>query len=137
MVNRETRSSGVVSHGVLFSQVNGTEALLGEEIDDRGKIRVRTYPVSGSLVFAGARPLAATVGYSFSKQLDAKPGLTSNGDNSDFSVDVSKPWKLPASWNARLIFSRRACRSDSKARLRRCVHGATFAHGAEEPLKPG
>ena len=41
------------------------------------------------------------MGYSFSKQLDAKPGLTSNGDNSDFSVDVSKPWKLPADWNAR------------------------------------
>src|SRR5947207_3161710 len=82
-------------------QVNGTEALFGDDIDDRGKIRVRTYPVSGSLIFAGARPLSATVGYSFSKQLDAKPGLTSNGDNSDFSVDVSKPWKLPADWNAR------------------------------------
>jgi hypothetical protein len=83
-------------------QVNGTEPLfLGDTTDDRGKIRVRTYPLSGSLVFAGARPLATTVGYSFSKQLDAKPGLTSNGDNSDFSVDVSKPWKLPADWNAR------------------------------------
>src|SRR5438552_14872489 len=82
-------------------QVNGTQPLAGDTLDDRGKIRVRTYPLSGSLVFAGARPLAATVGYSFSKQLDAKPGLTSNGDNSDFSVDVSKPWKLPADWNAR------------------------------------
>jgi cell surface protein SprA len=82
-------------------QLNGTQPLFGEEDDDRGKIRVRTYPVSGSLVFAGARPLSTTVGYSFSKQLDAKPGLTSNGNNSDFSVDVSKPWKLPADWNAR------------------------------------
>jgi hypothetical protein len=41
------------------------------------------------------------VGYSFSKRLDNKPGLDSNGDNADFSIDVSKPWALPADWNAR------------------------------------
>ena len=82
-------------------QVNGSQNLFGEAFDDRGKIRVRTYPLSGSLVFAGARPLAATVGYSFTKQLDTKPGLRSNGDNSDFSFDVSKPWRLPADWGAR------------------------------------
>ena len=82
-------------------QLNGTQPQDSVVIDDRGEIRVRTYPLSGSVVFAGARPLAATVGYSFSKQLDARPGLTSNGNNSDFSVDVSKPWKLPADWNAR------------------------------------
>ncbi|HYS70034.1 MAG TPA: hypothetical protein VEM14_07305, partial [Gemmatimonadaceae bacterium] len=82
-------------------QLNGTQPQDSVVIDDRGEIRVRTYPLSGSIVFAGARPLAATVGYSFSKQLDARPGLTSNGNNSDFSVDVSKPWKLPADWNAR------------------------------------
>src|SRR5207244_8963474 len=39
-------------------QVNGTQPLAGDTLDDRGKIRVRTYPLSGSLVFAGARPLA-------------------------------------------------------------------------------
>ena len=82
-------------------QVNGTQPLASDTLDDRGKIRVRSYPLNGSLVFAGARPLSATVGYSFSRQLDARPGLTSNGDNSDFSVDVSKPWKLPADWKAR------------------------------------
>jgi len=82
-------------------QFNGTQPLLDEVIDDRGQLRVRTFPLSGSIVFAGARPLASTVGYSFSKRLDAKPGLSSNGDNSDFSIDVSKPWGLPADWNAR------------------------------------
>ncbi|HEX9083389.1 MAG TPA: hypothetical protein VF836_01510, partial [Gemmatimonadaceae bacterium] len=82
-------------------QFNGTQPLLDEVIDDRGQLRVRTFPLSGSIVFAGARPLASTVGYSFSKRLDAKPGLSSNGDNADFSIDVSKPWGLPADWNAR------------------------------------
>jgi hypothetical protein len=82
-------------------QFNGTQPLLGEVIDDRGQLRVRSFPLSGSIVFAGSRPLASTVGYSFSKRLDAKPGLSSNGDNADFSIDVSKPWGLPADWNAR------------------------------------
>ncbi len=82
-------------------QFNGTQPLVDEVIDDRGRLRVRTFPLSGSIVFAGARPLASTVGYSFSKRLDAKPGLSSNGDNADFSIDVSKPWALPADWNAR------------------------------------
>jgi hypothetical protein len=57
--------------------------------------------MSGSIVFAGARPLSSTVGYSLSRRLDAKPGLASNGDNSDFSIDVAKPWGLPADWKAR------------------------------------
>jgi len=82
-------------------QLNGTQPLFGELVDDRGTLRVRTYPLSGSVVFAGARPLSSTVGFSLSKRLDAKPGLSSNGDNSDFSIDVSKPWKLPADWDAR------------------------------------
>jgi hypothetical protein len=82
-------------------QQNGTQPLFGEVFNDRGVMRVRSYPLSGSVVFIGQRPLSATVGYSLSKRLDDRPGLTSNGDNSDFSIDVSKPWKLPADWNPR------------------------------------
>ncbi|HEY5022442.1 MAG TPA: hypothetical protein VII30_08155, partial [Gemmatimonadaceae bacterium] len=82
-------------------QVNGTEPLLGEVTDDRAQLRVRSYPMSGSIVFAGARPISSTVGFSLSKRLDSNPGLTSNGDNSDFSIDVAKPWKLPADWSPR------------------------------------
>ncbi|HMJ17334.1 MAG TPA: cell surface protein SprA, partial [Gemmatimonadaceae bacterium] len=94
-------SVGVNARVVETRQFNGTQPLLGELIDDRDTLRVRTFPLSGSIVFAGARPLASTVGYSLSKRLDAKPGLASNGDNADFSIDVSKPWGLPADWNAR------------------------------------
>ena len=82
-------------------QVNGTQPLFGDIPDDRGEMRVRSYPMSGSVVFAGERPVSSTVGFSLSKRLDAKPGLSSNGDNSDFSIDLAKPWKLPADWNAR------------------------------------
>ena len=82
-------------------QVNGTQPLFGEVLNDRGEMRVRSYPLNGSIVFVGQRPLSATVGYSFSKRLDDRPGLTSNGDNADFSIDVSKPWRLPSDWNPR------------------------------------
>jgi hypothetical protein len=94
-------SIGLNARMLETHQLNGTQPLAGQDFDDRGNIRVRTYPLSGSVIFAGARPLATTVGYSVTKQLDVKPGLSSNGDNSDFSVDVSKPWKLPSDWNAR------------------------------------
>jgi hypothetical protein len=82
-------------------QFNGTQPTDDIVIDDRGEIRVRSWPLSGSVVFAGTRPLSATVGYSLSKQLDDKPGLTANANNADFSIDVAKPWKLPTDWNAR------------------------------------
>lgn len=89
-------------------QFNGTEPLPGEEFDDSGRLRVRSFPMSASVVFAGARPLSTTVGFSHSRRLDAKPGLRSNGSNSDFSIDLSKPWGLPADW---------AARSDLRTRL--------------------
>lgn len=82
-------------------QQNGTQPLFGEVPGDHGELHIRTYPVSGSIVFAGARPVSSTVGFSLSQRLDAKPGLSSNGNNSDFSVDIAKPWKLPAEWNPR------------------------------------
>ncbi len=82
-------------------QFNGTEPLFGEELDDSRRLRVRSFPMSASVVFAGARPLSSTVGFSFSKRLDTKPGLRSNGNNSDFSIDLAKPWSLPPDWGAR------------------------------------
>jgi len=94
-------SLGANARALETKQLNGTQPLFGEDVDDRGVMRVRSFPMSGTIVFAGDRPVSSTVGYSFSKRLDAKPGLSSNGDNSDFNVDLSKPWKLPADWNPR------------------------------------
>jgi hypothetical protein len=94
-------SMGANARVLETRQLNGTQPLLGEDTNDRGVLRVRSFPMSGTIVFAGERPVSSTVGYSFSKRLDAKPGLSSNGNNSDFNVDVSKPWKLPADWKPR------------------------------------
>src|SRR5205807_553169 len=51
-------------------QVNGTEPLAGDTLDDRGKIRVRTYPLSGSLVFAGESRLTDNGRRAFSMSAD-------------------------------------------------------------------
>jgi len=82
-------------------QFNGTQPLFGGLFDDRGRMHVRTYPVSASVVFAGARPLSSTAGFSLSKRLDARPGLASDGNNSDYNIDVARPWALPSEWNLR------------------------------------
>ena len=81
-------SMGANARVLETRQLNGTQPLLGEVLNDRGMLRVRSFPLSGTIVFAGERPVSSTVGYSLSKRLDAKPGLSSNGDNSDFSIDV-------------------------------------------------
>jgi hypothetical protein len=58
---------------------------------------------------------------------------------------IAPPFKLwhgrdgsgrPDSGSGGLTASRRGCRSGLRTVLRRCVHGATFAHAAEEALKP-
>ena len=94
-------SMGANARVLETRQLNGTQPLFADDTADRGVLRVRSYPISGTIVFAGERPVSSTLGYSFSRRLDAKPGLKSNGDDSDFSIDVSKPWKLPADWNPR------------------------------------
>lgn len=71
-------------------QVNGTQPLFGITVDDRGELRVRSYPMTGSVVFAGARPVSSTVGYSLSRRLDAKPGLSSNGAPISASTSQSR-----------------------------------------------
>jgi len=65
-------------------------ATLGEIVDDRGTLRVRSYPMNGSLVFAGG-----TAGLHYGRILGveaprSKPGLSSKRRHSDFSIDVSK-----------------------------------------------
>lgn len=59
---------------------------------------VRSYPASLSLVFAGARPLSANLGYAFSQRHETKPGLSSKIANRDVTAELAKPWAAPPSW---------------------------------------
>ena len=94
-------SVGMTARLLETRQLNATEPLGGKESTDLGKIRVRSYPMNASLVFAGARPVSTSIGVNFAEHHDSRPGLASNGRTADFSADLGKPWPLPSQWNLR------------------------------------
>jgi len=68
---------------------------------DRAETLVRSYPASLAIVFAGARPLSANLGYAFSQRRETRPGLSSKDANSDINVELAKPWATPPDWKLR------------------------------------
>lgn len=92
-------SVGMTARLLDTRQLNATEPLDGQQSTDLGKIRVRSYPLNASLVFAGARPFSSTIGLNLAQHNDTRPGLASNGRTADFSADLGKPWRLPSEWN--------------------------------------
>jgi hypothetical protein len=65
---------------------------------DRAETVVRSYPANLSVVFAGARPLSANLGYAFSQRRETRPGLSSKNANADINVELAKPWAVPPEW---------------------------------------
>src|SRR5206468_8218159 len=90
---------GLTARLLETRQLNATEPLSGDPITDLGKIRVRSYPLNASLVFAGGRPVSTSVGLNVAEHHDTRPGLASSGRTADFSADLGKPWRLPSSWS--------------------------------------
>jgi hypothetical protein len=68
---------------------------------DRGETVVTSYPANLSIVFAGARPLSSTVGYTLSRRRETRPGLSAKSADADVTVEIAKPWALPPSWKPR------------------------------------
>jgi hypothetical protein len=81
---------------------------------DRGETVLRSFPANLSVVFAGARPLSASVGYSYSLRRETRPGLSSKSGNGDISVEVSKPWAVPADWQLRSDIRTRVSYQDTR-----------------------
>ena len=65
---------------------------------DRAETVVRNYPANLAVVFAGARPLSANLGYSYSQRTETRPGLSGKNHDSDVSVEIAKPWAVPPDW---------------------------------------
>lgn len=65
---------------------------------DRGRSLVRSYPLTTTIVWAGERPFSSTIGYSFNRRREKRPGMASNGSTADWSADLSKPFRLPHEW---------------------------------------
>lgn len=69
--------------------------------EDRGETLIRSFPANLSVVFAGQRPLTASLGYAFSRRRETRPGLSSKSGNNDITVELSKPWSVPPDWKLR------------------------------------
>ena len=98
----------------------GTDAGIVEStfLTDRGETIVRSFPTSLSIVFAGQRPLSASLGFSLSERRERRPGLSSRSGNNDISVELAKPWAVPPDWKLR---------SDIRTRLSyQDTHGDNF-----------
>lgn len=64
--------------------------------DDRSNSRFRSYPLNVSLSWALVPGLATNAGFSRVRRAEAKPGVDSRSRNTDYSVDVAFPFRLPA-----------------------------------------
>ncbi len=76
----------------------------GEEViapTDRGETLLRSFPANLSIVFAGKRPLSASLGFAYSERRERRPGLSSRSGNNDISVELAKPWSVPPDWKLR------------------------------------
>jgi len=89
---------------------------------DNGETRIRSYPVSVSATWAGARPVTTVFGLNLVQRLDNRPGISGRGNSLDVNADIARSFALPQSWHPR---------SDLRARL-------TFqdSHGQSYVLNP-
>ncbi|MDP9178571.1 MAG: cell surface protein SprA, partial [Gemmatimonadota bacterium] len=113
-LRRLIASVGGSARAVQTSQLNSTQpefevaaAVAGAATPfspigvDRGETVVTSYPANLSVVFAGARPLSSTVGYTLSRRRETRPGLSAKSADADVTVEIAKPWALPPSWKPR------------------------------------
>jgi hypothetical protein len=62
--------------------------------------RVRSYPVSGTIVWAGN--VSTTAGYTYASRVDSLPGSVSTSASNDLSGEIAKTFTLPAKWKVGL-----------------------------------
>ncbi|HJU74986.1 MAG TPA: cell surface protein SprA, partial [Gemmatimonadaceae bacterium] len=83
--------------------------------EERRSIRVRNYPLGLSALTArGALSLQATFAATF--RTDTLPGAVTDGRANDLSVELGKPFPLPASWRAQSPLRVRATYQETSAR---------------------
>lgn len=104
---RPVTLSGLISSFAANARVVGTRQLLGNPAGfglpsgDNGETRLLNYPVSTTIVWAGARPFTTTAGLNVSRRVDDRPGNSGRGNAVDVNAEVAKAFMLPASWNPR------------------------------------
>jgi hypothetical protein len=92
-----TASARLVSTRQLLSSPGEFDLLGGTT----GATRIRSYPLSVTGTWAGARPFVTTFGANFVQRTDDRPGSNGRGSSMDFNGDIAKAFALPASWHPR------------------------------------
>jgi hypothetical protein len=81
---------------------------------DRVEILVRSFPANLAIVFAGARPLTANLSYALSTRSEKRPGLSARSGSNDISIELAKPWAVPADWKLRSDIRTRVSYQDTQ-----------------------
>jgi len=72
----------------------------GDNPDEEGRNRVRTYRVIPSLLWTYGG-LSTSGGFSLTQRVDARPGSETNGETRDVNVELGRTFRLPARITAR------------------------------------
>lgn len=104
---RSSNPDAAIASVSASARIVGTRQLLaspGELYVDStqsGISRLRSYPLSATITWAGTRPVTTTFGANLTQRLDNRPGLSGRGSTVNMNADVAKAFALPASWHAR------------------------------------
>jgi hypothetical protein len=104
---RATSSASAISNITASARFVGTRQLLSSpgEFDipssETGVTRLRSVPLSATVVWAGNRPLTTTFGANWTQRLDDRAGLAGRASNLNVNADFAKAFPFPAEWHAR------------------------------------
>jgi hypothetical protein len=104
---RMADSTALIRSFTMSARVAGTKQTLmspGEFTladGENGETRIRSYPLSLSAVWAGARPLTTSFGVNLVQRLDNRPGVSGRGNALDMNADISRAFALPPQWHPR------------------------------------
>lgn len=65
---------------------------------NNGRVNINSFPVSVSATWAGDRPMTTSVGATYSRRKDRRPGISGRGDALDLNAEISRAFAVPASW---------------------------------------
>jgi hypothetical protein len=104
---RMADSTALIRSFTMSARVAGTKQTLmspGEFTladGENGETRIRSYPLSLSAVWAGARALTTSFGVNLVQRLDNRPGVSGRGNALDMNADISRAFALPPQWHPR------------------------------------
>ncbi|HEX3866659.1 MAG TPA: cell surface protein SprA [Gemmatimonadaceae bacterium] len=121
-----------VDASVGFVRSDVTVSLPSEIDEAPPEIRhthIETFPVGGSVVWAGRGSLSTGARFSVTHRIDSLPGSVARSLGNEVSLDVSRAFRIPQSWGLSL-------KNDLRARANfQLSHTTTFAYDSTGALQ--